>query len=71
MWYLILSFPDLCHLSCFNVLKRVLDSNGVEVVLVPDIRVQVYINALVKNCLIAKNVCFINMQNGALYCVKT
>ena len=40
-------------------------------VLIPEVRVQVYINALVKHCLVANNVCFINCQNGALYCVKT
>ena len=71
MWKLIQSFPDLCRLSYFNALKRVLGSKGVEVVLKPEVRVQVYINALVIHCLIANNVCFINWQNGALYCVKT
>ena len=72
VWYLILSFPDLFRLSNFNALKRVLGSKGVEVLLKPEVRVQVYINALVKHCLIANNVCFINLKkNGALYCIKT
>ena len=64
MWYLILPFPDLCRLSYLNALKHVLGSKGVEVVLKPEVRVQVYINTLVKHCLIAINVCFINWQIG-------